>query len=564
MDRLEHLHLLRGALQGAALDLPTPGADEGVAARDRAVRRLGDHVLPRLASADAPLLAVIGGSTGAGKSTVLNSLLRRRVSVSSAVRPTTRRPLLIHRGADAAWFEETRILPGMARVRVAGSAAPTPPVASDEGAGPSLEVRSLESVPTGMALLDAPDLDSVVDDNRALARQLLDAADLWVFVTTAARYADAVPWEVLSQAGHRDIACAVVLNRVPPGAVAEVSADLRRLMAERSLGEAPLFVVEEQPLTDQLLPADALSPLRDWLEGLGADALTRGEVARRTLAGSVSQVVEGTRTVEAALGEHDDAVGRALGRIDAEVEASLDRLGTATANGTLLRGEVLARWQEVVGAADLSRSIERGVSMVRDRIGAFLRGRPAPVAPVEDALGEGLSTLLREELARTRDAVEEAWANDPALAGVGEHVARPAQADLDERAVAVARAWQGDLLLMVRTQGGSRRITARVMALGVNVVGVALMVVIFASTAGVTGTEVGVAGATAVLSQKLLEAVFGDQAVRTMSTRAHGMLLERARSMLTSALADLRAAVPSPSDVATLTDARSRVEEDWA
>ena len=43
------------------------------------------------------------------------------------------------------------------------------------------------------------------------------------------------------------------------------------------------------------------------------------------------------------------------------------------------------------------------------------------------------------------------------------------------------------------------------------------MVVIFASTAGLTGAEVGVAGGTAVVGQKILEAVFGDQAVRRLA-----------------------------------------------
>jgi hypothetical protein len=51
-----------------------------------------------------------------------------------------------------------------------------------------------DSIPAGLALLDAPDIDSVVVENRQLAAQLLAAADLWLFVTSAARYADAVPW----------------------------------------------------------------------------------------------------------------------------------------------------------------------------------------------------------------------------------------------------------------------------------------------------------------------------------------------------------------------------------
>ncbi len=56
-----------------------------------------------------------------------------------------------------------------------------------------LRLETVETVPPGLALLDAPDIDSLVADNRALAAELICAADIWVMVTTAARYADAVP-----------------------------------------------------------------------------------------------------------------------------------------------------------------------------------------------------------------------------------------------------------------------------------------------------------------------------------------------------------------------------------
>ena len=45
-------------------------------------------------------------------------------------------------------------------------------------------------MPVGLALLDAPDVDSVEEGNRVLAAQLLGAADVWLFVTTAARSAE--------------------------------------------------------------------------------------------------------------------------------------------------------------------------------------------------------------------------------------------------------------------------------------------------------------------------------------------------------------------------------------
>ena len=67
---------------------------------------------------------------------------------------------------------------------------------------------------------------------------------------------------------------------------------------------------------------------------------------------------------------------------------------------------------------------------------------------------------------------------------------------------------------MVRTEGADKRGTARFLAFGVNGLSVALMVVVFSHTAGLTGAEVGIAGGGRPCSgQKLLEAVFGDQAV---------------------------------------------------
>lgn len=560
MGRLEHLRDLEEALAGASLDLPTPRAPGAEAARSRAARRLGDHVIPRLESLGGPLLAVVGGSTGAGKSTVVNSLVGAAVSASSAVRPTTRRPLLLHRRADGAWIEQSRLLPGLARVRVAPEAAPTRPA----GAPGELELRVTEVLPDGLALLDAPDLDSVVDANRALARQLLDAADLWLFVTTAARYADAVPWEVLAQARGRDLTVAVVLNRVPPGAAGAVRADLGRMMAEAGLGEAPVFVVDEQPLEGPgLLPVAATSALRAWLDALGEDARARADVAHRALTGAVREVAAAAVEVEGALGEHDRAARQAAASLDAQVDRAVDRLSGATADGTLLRGEVLARWQEVVGAADFTRRLGAQVSWWRDRLTAALRGRPAPVQPVQDAIEAGLASLVREELSRVREDAQAAWTADRALDGLAGAAPAEDHAELDRRASELTRQWQRDLLALVREQGASRRTGARVMAVGVNVTGVALMIVIFASTGGLTGAEVGVAGATAAIAQKLLEAVFGDQAVRTMSQRARADLLERARGALEEAVEPLRAQIPPASDLGALAEARAAVQDDW-
>jgi len=99
---------LRDALQRTTLPLELPGVDECRVARVEMIDQLEDYVLPRLVQIDAPLLTVVGGSTGAGKSTLVNSLVGTRVTAPGVLRPTTRSPVLVHNPADADWFGQDR------------------------------------------------------------------------------------------------------------------------------------------------------------------------------------------------------------------------------------------------------------------------------------------------------------------------------------------------------------------------------------------------------------------------------------------------------------------------
>ena len=150
----------------------------------------------------------------------------------------------------------------------------------------AVQIVTADSVPRGLAIMDAPDIDSVELSNRALASQLLAAADLWLFVTSAARYADQVPWEFLRAAAERSAAVAIVLDRTPPAAVGEVTAHLREMMDGRGLDRSPLFTVAEARLDDHgLLPSDQTAPVSGWLHELAADADARAAVVRQTLDG---------------------------------------------------------------------------------------------------------------------------------------------------------------------------------------------------------------------------------------------------------------------------------------
>ena len=107
---------LRGALQAARLPLELPGVVEVRASRQQMIEQLEDYAIPRQMSVDAPLLVVVGGSTGAGKSTLVNSLVGRRVTAAGLLRPTTRSPVLVHHPDDAQWFGQERLLPDLVRV----------------------------------------------------------------------------------------------------------------------------------------------------------------------------------------------------------------------------------------------------------------------------------------------------------------------------------------------------------------------------------------------------------------------------------------------------------------
>src|SRR5687767_15789771 len=104
MDSDQHLPAalreLGAALRAAELTLAVPGREEAVAARRELTDQVEDYLLPRLEQMDAPLLMVVGGSTGAGKSTLVNSLVGSDVSPAGVLRPTTRAPVLICHPSD--------------------------------------------------------------------------------------------------------------------------------------------------------------------------------------------------------------------------------------------------------------------------------------------------------------------------------------------------------------------------------------------------------------------------------------------------------------------------------
>ena len=349
----------------------------------------------------------------------VNALVGHPVSRSGAIRPTTRRPVLLHHPADEPWFTGTRILPGLARVH--GGTSPGARDAEAPGAqdttgdvdpATSLALHAEERIPQGLALLDAPDIDSVAKGNRELARQLLRAADLWLFVTTANRYADAVPWEVLRTAAERDVTVDVVMNRIPDreGVAEELGEDLRAMLERHGIEAERLFLIPESEVdADGMLPPAVIAELSERFTALAADEAGRGRIARRTLAGAV----DGLAGSAERLAQHaatQDAERQQLKEQALEAfSGARERIDEALGDGSLLRGEVLSRWQDVVGTGEFFRGVEALVTRARDRITRTLSGEPAPAIAAEQALGTGLVHVVIDETARGAERADAAW-----------------------------------------------------------------------------------------------------------------------------------------------------------
>ena len=237
---------LRRRIVDVNLVYETEGAEATRAERRKLLSQIDDYLLPRIRQSEAPILVALVGSTGAGKSTLVNSIVGAQVSATGIRRPTTNSPVLACHPDEADWFAENVFLPTVPRVRQEGLAR--------SGRDGLLVLAASEGMPKGVALLDTPDIDSVVSAHRDFAHQFLDASDLWLFMTTASRYADAAVWELLEYAKERGAALGIVLSRVPPSSGAELTKHFGAMLEANGLGENDRFVINETVITDGRLP----------------------------------------------------------------------------------------------------------------------------------------------------------------------------------------------------------------------------------------------------------------------------------------------------------------------
>ncbi|SCD62401.1 Dynamin family protein [Streptomyces sp. TverLS-915] len=449
---LDALTDLRDRVAAVRCPLPLPGAPRARANRDELLAQLDDYLLPRLRTPEAPLLAVVGGSTGAGKSTLVNSLVGRRVSEAGVLRPTTRNPVLVCHPDDHHWFADLRVLPELTRVWVPRQDSARPadhsgysgyeetdaPYEDEYGAyddegydtaeenrGRVLRIETAEALPPGLALLDAPDIDSLVVRNRLLAAELICAADIWIMVTTASRYADAVPWHLLRTAKEQQATLLTVLDRVPHQVLGEVSQRYGALLTKAGLGHVPRFTVPELPESTGgggLLPATAVAPLRAWLAHRAADPYARARAVGRTARGALGSLRRRMPELAAAVAAQYAAAVRLSTAVDEAHALEHARLHERLQDGAVLAGDALKRWQahpvdctsaELLDALidSLAALLLCAVTAADEHIDARWRREPAARAPElrpsSPADTESLAHRIGVAVRRWRRVVEE-------------------------------------------------------------------------------------------------------------------------------------------------------------
>ncbi len=565
---------LRKRIAAIPLVFDLAGATEVEAERAKLLSQIDDYLLPRVRQSAAPILVALVGSTGAGKSTLVNSVVGTQVSLTGIRRPTTNSPVLACHPDDIGWFAENMFLPTLPRVRQEGLARP--------GRDGLLVLAASEGMTKGVALLDTPDIDSVVRAHYDFAYQFLDASDLWLFMTSASRYADAPVWEILQHARERGAALGVILSRVPPAHREELVAHFDAMLAANGIVPGKQFVIPETGIVDGMLPVDILQPVKDWLTETAQHSDRRVAVLTQTMAG----VLDTFKLRVPRLAAHVDAQVSLRTRLRYEAEAAygiaLKEFDQSTRSAQLLRGEVLARWQDYADSGELGTALRgkraahggkrarkgTGVSRPAALDTALRAALQALVVSVADRAAEQVNRTWRADPAATvllaaaeasttrgeyaRREFESAFGADATGAGASGEPARPpsldrSSPDLPLRVTRAVSAWQDHLMRLIQGETTSNRasiasrasermgplsLVTLVAMLGEPAIAASHKTARAPATATATAAEADEPGDIATVARELLVSAFGAAGASELAGQLRRDLTDRVRLLL--------------------------------
>ncbi len=473
------------------------------------LRRLITHsLIPRSGDHSRPVLAVIAGSTGSGKSTIVNSLVGADISPVGIVRPTTATPVVVCHPDDLDWFITTTDPDGL-----------LPDMPRSIGAQPEsghLHLVASSRLPSGLALIDAPDIDSVVTSHHELAGQLIDSADVWLIVTTAHRYADAAPWVYLRRAGQRRIRLGVVVNRLPGDGGDTIIDHLTAQLATDEVAVDTMVTIPElQRHVGGHLDSSLVAPIAAWLMTIVTDRAHNNRFVTERAAKLDVVVAEQVNALAVELEAHHAIVDH----LHTLSHRHYDRAQHEMVLGRAVEWNTapLERWSERVTGMTSVTSLKSGTTLISDKVGSVATGRLGPTSAAVRRLIHNLEVIVHHALDTASARTLKAWTDlDDSLDGrAGADLTR---SDLSRQIIAILSDWAGSVRTMVKRELGGITLAGQSLAWGSGDLALAVMLVTLASPRSSTGSAV--VGA----AHHVVDAVFDDETTSSLIHRSERSL----------------------------------------
>lgn len=407
-------------------------------------------LLPRSAGGDAYVVAGIVGPNNSGKSALFNALVGHAISPSVPTGGATRR---LVGAAHPILLGQLRVEATLARFRLQPFGSDT---AADAPLHPSADPAELlaaeePGLPPMLMLIDTPDFDSILEDNRLASESLLAVADLVLVIVTRHSYQNKAVVRFLERWLQHGRPWMLVYNEA-------IDADIARTHAHKlaaDVGTPPLaafWAPHSLAVQEQRAPLD---PIQLALDGAGPAA--SGRHLREILFDLEQIAWVKSRAFDAALGRLRSALRDAAAALAAAALRSAAVLTAAEMRGFETGMRIAAAAMPARPFVDafrtvldrrsnpLSRSWRTTLRHIRlgiESLPARLRGRRAtPEAPAAT-----LAAIEREELAKHWPQFWEDLARDlgrearhPARQSAAPDVAALLDQDLDERRRGEAR-----------------------------------------------------------------------------------------------------------------------------
>ena len=342
-------------------------------------------------------VVALAGSTGSGKSSLMNALVGSDVAEVGVLRPTTAETLAVSCGNTNAELLDW------------------------------LQIKHRREVPVGqngfggMVLLDLPDHDSMVSAHRAEVDRMVPVVDQLIWVLDLQKYADAaVHHGYLKPLSRHGEVMVVVLNQVDRIRAADLDdclAHLGQLLDSDGLKDVPLFATSTMTRTG----VDAL-----W-EHL-ANVVAGKRAARTRLSVELDQLAEQfDETCRVGLEEPSDEDVEVLEVGLAEV-AGVPRMIDVAAEtiryrGALATGWPMTRWMHRLRSDPLKRFRTAGNGFTPDRGPVAMAQLRTTLRQFSDAVGNGLGEdwqrALEEACRRDHDLLPDLLAEAIAATDLG-------------------------------------------------------------------------------------------------------------------------------------------------